>query len=241
MNSVLVVAHNEEHTIARCLESLLRQSVIPDEVVVIVHNSTDRTEEIARLFPVTVIRHDGPPGSIYARMKGFESVSGDVIACIDGDAFANTQWLEGLVDTLRDPSISLVGSRIAVQGTLTMRFASFRTFSVTYPLLAVLGLHRLFFDIWGAGFAVRKTDYDAIGGLAPLILLHAALDFSPSYWPDDFYLTLRLREKGRVAIAPRSRVVVLGKEHGEREALARSWHNQKNARRMMKQLGIRVL
>ena len=241
MNSVLVVAHNEESTIADCLESLGKQSRAPDEVVVIVHNSTDRTEQIARSFPVTVIPYDGPAGSIYARMKGFESVSGDIVACVDGDACASPEWLEGLVDTLRDPDVSLVGSRVMIHGTLTMRFASFRTFNVTYPLLALFGLRRLFFDVWGAGFAVRKADYEAIGGLAPLIHLHRSLGLSSSYWPDDFYLTLKLREKGRIAIASRSKVTVAGKEQGEGEALARAFHNQKSARRMMRHLGIRPL
>ncbi|MBU2103620.1 glycosyltransferase, partial [Patescibacteria group bacterium] len=74
--SVLIIAHNESKHIAGCIESLLSQTMQPDEIVLINHNSTDATGEIARKYPVTVVDYEGPEGSVYARIKGFETVQG---------------------------------------------------------------------------------------------------------------------------------------------------------------------
>lgn len=48
--SVLIIAHNEGLHIAECIASILNQSKKPDEIVVIVHNSTDKTLEIVRNY-----------------------------------------------------------------------------------------------------------------------------------------------------------------------------------------------
>jgi glycosyltransferase involved in cell wall biosynthesis len=56
--SVLIIAHNEESHIGECIESILAQSRTPDEIVLIVHNSSDRTLEIARNYrEVRAIEH----------------------------------------------------------------------------------------------------------------------------------------------------------------------------------------
>ncbi len=56
--SVLIIAHNEESHIGECIESVLVQSQQPDEIILIVHNSTDRTLQIAKNYTgVRVIEH----------------------------------------------------------------------------------------------------------------------------------------------------------------------------------------
>jgi cellulose synthase/poly-beta-1,6-N-acetylglucosamine synthase-like glycosyltransferase len=57
--TVLIPAHNEEHGIASTIEGLLSQET-PDwlqitNIVVIINNCVDRTGEIARRYPVTVL------------------------------------------------------------------------------------------------------------------------------------------------------------------------------------------
>lgn len=56
--SVLVIAHNEEAHIAECIDSILSQSQKPDEIVLVVHNSTDWTLEIAQKYQdIRVVGH----------------------------------------------------------------------------------------------------------------------------------------------------------------------------------------
>ncbi len=58
--SIIVPARNEEANIAACLESLVAQSGIPYEIIVIDDDSTDRTAEIARSFPKVKLIPAGP-------------------------------------------------------------------------------------------------------------------------------------------------------------------------------------
>lgn len=52
---VFVPAHNEEAQIASTIQSLLVQTVSADRIIVVADNCIDRTVEIARTFPVTVM------------------------------------------------------------------------------------------------------------------------------------------------------------------------------------------
>lgn len=52
---VLIPAHNEEDSIARTIEGVLAQDRQADRVVVIPNGCVDRTTEIARQYPVTVM------------------------------------------------------------------------------------------------------------------------------------------------------------------------------------------
>jgi glycosyltransferase involved in cell wall biosynthesis len=58
--SVIVPARNEEACLARCLESLVTQTGIDFEIVVVDDDSTDRTGEIARSFSSVKVIQAGP-------------------------------------------------------------------------------------------------------------------------------------------------------------------------------------
>jgi poly-beta-1,6-N-acetyl-D-glucosamine synthase len=102
----LVPAHNEEEGIAATIGSLLAQTRQIDRIVIVSDNSTDRTVEIARSFPVTVIETTAnmhAEGSALdlagcCREKNSHRKSGalnrawnmyaqdaDIIVCADGD------------------------------------------------------------------------------------------------------------------------------------------------------------
>lgn len=62
--SVIVPARNEEASLGTCLESLVGQSGVEFEIIVVNDHSTDRTAEIARSFPAVRLIDAGelPPG-----------------------------------------------------------------------------------------------------------------------------------------------------------------------------------
>lgn len=49
--SILIIAHNEEAHIRECIESALHQSQKADEIVLVAHNCTDKTVDIAQEYP----------------------------------------------------------------------------------------------------------------------------------------------------------------------------------------------
>jgi glycosyltransferase involved in cell wall biosynthesis len=90
--SLTIIAYNEEDYIGGCLESIAQQTVMPDEVIVVDNNCTDRTVEIAQKFPFARIVHEEKQGMIYARNCGFDEAKYDIIARIDADCKLPPDW-----------------------------------------------------------------------------------------------------------------------------------------------------
>jgi glycosyltransferase involved in cell wall biosynthesis len=89
---VVILAYNEEATIARCLESIVAQSRPADEIIVVNNNSTDRTAEIVRRFPVRLI--DEPiQGFTPARDRGFNAAQHAIMVRFDADGVMPPGWL----------------------------------------------------------------------------------------------------------------------------------------------------
>jgi len=92
--SAVITTLNEEHFIASCIESLLSQTVKPEEIILIDAQSTDRTLEIARQYPIDrfyqVTFHD-----IYrSKRLGILLSKNDYVLCIDGDTTIAPDFVE---------------------------------------------------------------------------------------------------------------------------------------------------
>jgi glycosyltransferase involved in cell wall biosynthesis len=82
--SVIVPARNEEACLRACLESLVAQTGVGFEIVVVNDASTDRTREIAQSFPqVRVVDADAP-------LSGW---TGKNNAMATGERVALGEWL----------------------------------------------------------------------------------------------------------------------------------------------------
>jgi glycosyltransferase involved in cell wall biosynthesis len=91
--SVVIPAYNEEKLLPLCLESLKRQTVRPDEVIVVDNNSVDKTAEIAKSYGATVIR-EKKQGMSFARNAGFDAAKYGIIARCDADSILRPEWIE---------------------------------------------------------------------------------------------------------------------------------------------------
>ncbi|MDP3970759.1 MAG: glycosyltransferase family A protein [bacterium] len=94
--SVIIPAYNEEKTIARCIRSLVEQSLDSSEyeIIVVDNNCTDKTIEIVKLFPDIKIVKESNPGVGAARYRGWQEARGDIIASTDADCEAPKHWLK---------------------------------------------------------------------------------------------------------------------------------------------------
>jgi glycosyltransferase involved in cell wall biosynthesis len=90
--SVVVTAYNSETFVKDAVESVLRQTLPVDEVVVVDDGSSDRTGEIVKQFAERGVRYlyqdNQGPGA--ARNRGVNETSGELIAFLDADDI----WLE---------------------------------------------------------------------------------------------------------------------------------------------------
>ena len=92
--SVIIIAHNEEKYITKCIESVLHQTQKADEIILVAHNITDKTYEIAKNYPIKIVKLDGESGIVNARICGINNSTKDIILCIDGDSFAKNNWIQ---------------------------------------------------------------------------------------------------------------------------------------------------
>ncbi len=194
--SVVVIAHNEEAWIARCISSILDQTVPPDEIVVVLHRCTDRTKEIVSLFPVRIVTCEEEGGPIIARARGIEAATGTIICCSDGDCWIGKEWVKNISTPLvKNKDISLVAGYTKIKNGVLWKLSCWWQFVIQRRLL-----HKKDHSFaWGSNFAFRKSDYEKVGGLLPFLKIHR--DLKINYWAEDLYLSLALQKVGKICFA----------------------------------------
>jgi len=85
--SVVIPTHNREDRVIACVESVLTQSLLAREVIVVDDCSTDDTVKKLEKFGdnIKIIRSDGNRGPAHARNLGVEHARGEWIAFLDSD------------------------------------------------------------------------------------------------------------------------------------------------------------
>ncbi|MGA8664458.1 MAG: glycosyltransferase [Thermoplasmata archaeon] len=153
--SVVITVRNEELHLAQLLDSLVGQEP-PVEIVLVEAASRDRTLEIAREYErrypklLRVIERSGSRG--VGRNTGVAAAHGEYVAFIDGDCFADSQWIR----TLRG---ALAGSPVVAGRTVTVGRPNFghlervelfvSGYDVTYPSCNLAYRRDLFLRLGG--------------------------------------------------------------------------------------------
>jgi glycosyltransferase involved in cell wall biosynthesis len=93
--SVIIPAHNCEKTIGVTLKSVLAQTVLPKDIIVINDGSSDGTLDIARSFgsQITIIDQE-QGGAASARNAGWQRATSELLAFIDADDVWHPRYLE---------------------------------------------------------------------------------------------------------------------------------------------------
>jgi glycosyltransferase involved in cell wall biosynthesis len=91
--SIVIPVYNEERFLEACLLSIEKQTMAPDEVIVVDNNSTDRSVEIARRFAFVRIVTASKQGIVWSRNAGFDAATSDIIARIDADTLLPPGWV----------------------------------------------------------------------------------------------------------------------------------------------------
>ncbi|WLD23443.1 glycosyltransferase family 2 protein [Flavobacterium dauae] len=161
----VIPTYNEEAFIAQTLHSLVQQTVVPDKIVVVNDNSTDRTAEIiadfeqkyaniSQVFNESENKH--LPGSkvIRAFNKGFETLDDlfDIIVKLDADLILPPNYFERIIETFnKNNQIGMVGGFAYIEKNNEWILESLTDKD----------------HIRGAFKAYRKECFEQIGGLKP--------------------------------------------------------------------------
>ncbi len=108
--TVIVPVRNGEQTIQPLLESLQKLDYDRNkvEVIVVDGNSTDKTREIVKKYPVKLVV-EKKKGLNLARNVGIKCSNGEIIAFTDSDCVVPPNWITKIVENFKDPNVSCVG------------------------------------------------------------------------------------------------------------------------------------
>lgn len=196
--SVLLPAYNGEATIARAIDSILRQGMTKFEFVVVDDGSTDGTWDVIREFRdprMISVRHERNLGLVAALTTGLQFCTGTLIARQDQDDVSLSGRLaEQLQFMTQHPDVVVVGTWANVVPTAT--FARKR--SVAHLRHPVRDEDIRLLLTWNNPFVHGST-----------MMRRAALDAAGGYSqdeavtpPEDYELWVRMAKQGKLQNIP---------------------------------------
>ncbi|HEV7677508.1 MAG TPA: glycosyltransferase [Candidatus Dormibacteraeota bacterium] len=159
--SVIVAAYDEERLVARCIDSLLAQTLDPIEVIVVDDGSRDRTAEIAatRAVPVLTLPHRGPAR---ARNEGAARARGEALVFIDADLECEPESIARLVAPILSEDVQGTFTKDMYVANREAPWAACWTLNRGFPAGCVFPPD--FPDTWSNYRAVRRSDFARVGG-----------------------------------------------------------------------------
>ena len=117
--TVAIPTYRRSDLLARCLDGVLVQEPVPDEILVVARREdTDAhkvIEDASIRGPVRWVEVT-QPGHVPPIRAALDWVTTDLIAFIDDDAVPEPGWLASLVDVMRDPSVACAGGHVYTEG-----------------------------------------------------------------------------------------------------------------------------
>jgi len=166
--SVIIPARNEEKNMPELLESLLKQSVMIDEIIVVDDHSKDRTKTIAEGYGIKVFTApdlpDGWTGKVWAVWNGYLQSHGETLVFLDADIRLADTALQSLLLEQKNQG----GVLSVVPYHITKKF--YEKFAMILNLLGVFAFTSPFErrnnekGLYGACIVTTRTDYENIGG-----------------------------------------------------------------------------
>jgi glycosyltransferase involved in cell wall biosynthesis len=191
---LLTAAHNEEADIARTIESVAAQTVLPERWVIVSDNSTDETDNIVQTYAdkhdwIRLLRVSRKPGISFASKiialkqgeKLLKDVPFDYLGNVDGDVAFEPFYFERLLTRFQEnPRLGIAGGYVH-----DLLDGEFRNRPGNSP-----------FAVAHAGQLVRKECYQAIGGYAVLKYggedWHAQVSAKMRGWQTEAFSDLRI-------------------------------------------------
>ncbi len=168
--SIVIAAHNEEHFLPRCLDSVRNASDVfgeSVEIIVVCNRCSDQTESIARRYGCETLADDS---RCLARIRnrGVARASGEIIITIDADSWMTPGLIRDVVGKLRYGRYVGGGTWIYPE---RISLGIVCSLLVVAPFVAFRGV--------SAGlFWFRKRDFDIVRGFDESLVSAEDLEFA---------------------------------------------------------------
>jgi glycosyltransferase involved in cell wall biosynthesis len=167
--SVLIPVYNGEHTLARCIDSVLAQEYPNLEVVVVNDCSTDGTAAVLERYQgrVKALRNERNSGIAKTYNHALRASRGEIVLMLASDcALAAPDYLARMVRHFADPHVGAVAGKSIIPGftaapSVERIFARLNILDINDP---DTGIHRVnFVEVRCDGF--RRQVLENVGGL----------------------------------------------------------------------------
>ncbi len=190
--SIVVPAYNEENYLLDCLQSIRLDTLgLYDVEVIVVNNaSTDRTAEIARLFPEVKLVDELCKGLPYARQAGMDHSTGELIANIDADSRVPVGWVRNAIEEFEKDAwlVCLSGPFKYYDLSPVAQFGVRMFYLLGKGMCTLSQWFNLGSMVQGGNFVVRRSALEQIGGY----------DTHIKFYGEDTDIARRLFQMGNV-------------------------------------------
>ncbi len=129
--SVVVCTRNRVNCLKKCIISLLSQSYLPKEIIIVDDASRDELnvyeffkDEISKIkfimigsfksLSIILLRNRHQSGIVKSRNTGIKTASGDILAFLDDDCFADAHWIEKLASAYKRKTMGVGGPVVEI-------------------------------------------------------------------------------------------------------------------------------
>lgn len=118
--SVVISAFNAQDTIGSCLDALVDQELLPNDIIIVDNNSTDKTVQFVQEFKeknkelLVILAKEEKKCPAAARNKGIELATGDIIVFTDSDCIPRRDWIRNVNSIFIHENPDAVGGIIDV-------------------------------------------------------------------------------------------------------------------------------
>jgi len=174
--SLVIPAYNDERYLKAALDSVARQTLMPDEVIVVDNNSTDNTVAVAESYPFVKVIKEEQQGVGYANHRGFLAAKNELIGRIDADSVLSANWIETAVQyfELHDSATAITGKCYFYDYPFRRALSLYHVFWQNYVQSLIAGTTML----WASNMVIRKSVWESVISKQPIQSIHEDIDMS---------------------------------------------------------------
>lgn len=152
--SLIIPARNSEKTLEICLQSVLQSNLLPEEIIVVVDTSTDRTLEIAQSYSCQTIEVSTASGPMAPRFAGAKTARNPFFVFLDSDVVVEPDTFTKLMSHFHDPQTHAVSGILNASTRTGTFFGDYKNEYMNF-IFSKQQKHSDF--IYGSLWAIRKT------------------------------------------------------------------------------------
>lgn len=112
MVSIIIPVYNSSQYLERCVDSLLRQSEIDIEIILVNDGSIDGSKAICDRYSMSdkriIVIHQENAGASVARNNGLAVAKGEYITFVDSDDYVDADYIRSMADVMKNTDCDLV-------------------------------------------------------------------------------------------------------------------------------------